>query len=122
MRLAHQLSSVTSREVLVRYSPLGTMLYKDMAATPFDAMSWRKLHHPVETHHGSSVEELHAGLCNAVPDSRRLIQVMLKSPLQCRTARNALVAGGGEADKAGFELLEECLQIAAVEVRYLLAL
>ena len=42
---------------------------------------------------------------------------MPKSFLQGCPAHNALVAGRGEADKAGLELLEECLQVVAVEVR-----
>lgn len=71
--------SVAPREMLMNNPPAISTPYQDMAAAPLNPMPRGELYYPIKTDHGGSIQSLHTRLCDAIPDSRRLIQIMFKS-------------------------------------------
>ncbi len=93
-----------------------------MRAAAVQSLAVVEAHFPIEAGDGGGAEDLDVRLRDAVGEPGRLPQVVAESSSQSPTAGDAFVDGRRETDKLGVEMLQDGLELAAVEVSFLCAL
>jgi hypothetical protein len=93
-----------------------------MRAATVQGLAVVEAHFPIEAGDGGGAEDLDARLRDAVGEPGRLPQVVAEGFSQGPASGDALVDGRGETNKLRVEMLQDGLELAAVEVSFLRAL